>query len=67
MARNDTLREIISNPDQPEQKEEENAEGDILDRENLDKQKINLLNEYKANFDTFKKSRDSTVAYNSAI
>jgi len=47
--------------------ETESKDTDILERENLDKLKIHLLNEYKANYDTFKKSRESTVAYNSAI
>lgn len=39
----------------------------MLDRDNLEKQKVHLLNEYKANFDSFKKSKETTVSYNTVI
>lgn len=55
------------NPNDGAKDGDETKDADILERENLDKLKIHLLNEYKANYDTFKKSRESTVAYNSAI
>ncbi|KAL4438400.1 hypothetical protein ABPG74_009439 [Tetrahymena malaccensis] len=61
--------EIKSDPANADNDEEEDKkqDQDYLDRENLDKQKVNLLNEYKANFDTFKKAKDQTVSFNSVV